>query len=105
MTGGIVATPPTVWDRLTTAVMNLYLLIAIALGAIAGTTEAPVVRPALSAVVAKSGVCAERQAVRATPVSLLHSTHAPRRAFLAAAADAQQAAPLTGATTPRAPTV
>jgi hypothetical protein len=82
--------------------MNLYLLFAIALGAITGTTEAPVARPAFAAVVAKSGVRAERQAVRAV-AAILRDTTSPRAAFAPRRAAARVDAPLTGAGTPRAP--
>ena len=82
--------------------MNLYLLFAIALGAITGATEAPVARPAFAAVVVKSGVCAERQVERASTVSMLRSASAPRPAFVAWRAPRIEA-PLTGASTPRAP--
>jgi len=84
--------------------MNLYLLFAIALGAITGTTEVPVARPAFAAVVAKSGVRAERQIVRAATASMLRSASAPRAAFGSWRAPARVEAPLTGASTPRAPT-
>ena len=83
--------------------MNLYLLFAFALGAITGTTEAPVARPAFAAVVAKSGVRAERQIVRAVTASLLRSAAAPRVRFAAWQSPARVEAPLTGAGTPRAP--
>lgn len=81
--------------------MNLYLLLAIALGAITGTTEAPVARPAF-AVVAKSGMRAERQVARAV-ATLPRSTSSPRPAFAPWRTVARVDAPLTGAGTPRAP--
>jgi hypothetical protein len=84
--------------------VNLYLLFAIALGAITGAAEAPVARPAFAAVVAKSGVHAERQVVRAATASMLRSASAPRPARASWRAPARVEAPLTGATTPRAPT-
>lgn len=79
--------------------MNLYLLFAIALGAIA--PQAPAPRP-FAAVVAKSGVRAERQAVR------LESRHSCLRVVRGQAGvpvlhDLRNDAPLTGAGTPRAP--
>ena len=82
--------------------MNLYLLFAIALGAITGTAEAPAARPAFAAVVAKSGVRAQRQIVRADGVSL-RRIHAPRAPFASWRVPARVDAPLTGAGTPRAP--
>ena len=81
--------------------MNIYLLFAIALGAITGTTEAPVARPAF-AVVAKSGVRAERQAARVS-ATILRYTASPRAASTPWRAVARVDAPLTGAGTPRAP--
>lgn len=83
--------------------MNLYLLFAIALGAISGTTEAPAARPSFAAVVAKSCVRAERQVVRAATASMLRSASAPRAAFGPWRMPARVEAPLTGAGTPRAP--
>jgi hypothetical protein len=83
--------------------MNLYLLFAIALGAISGTSEAPVARPAFAAVVATSGVRAERQVVRAATASMLRSAAAPRAAFASWRVPARAEAPLAGAGTPRAP--
>jgi hypothetical protein len=82
--------------------MNLYLLFAIALGAISGASEAPVARPAFAAVVAKSGVRAERQVVR---VEAGHSCLPPAQgqARVPVLHGARVDAPLTGAGTPRAP--
>ena len=85
--------------------MNLYLLFAIALGAITGTADAPAARAPFAAVVAKSGVRAERQVVRAATASMLHKASAPRAAFASRRAPARVEAPLTGAGTPRAPAV
>ena len=81
--------------------MNLYLLFAIALGAITGTTEAPVARPAF-AVVAKSGVRAERQAVHGDRVGQALMP-VPRTRTGKSACPTQLDEPLTGAATPRAP--
>jgi len=81
--------------------MNLYLLLAIALGAITGTTEAPVARPAFAAVVAKSGVRAEK----AVSVEDRHSCLSPAQgqARVPVLHRIIAEAPLTGAATPRAP--
>jgi len=83
--------------------MNLYLLIAIALGAITGVREMPVSRPSFTAVVAKSSVHAERRAARACAAALVRrrgaSPAVPFAALIAWRADA----PLTGAASPRAP--
>jgi hypothetical protein len=80
--------------------MNLYLLFAIALGAIAGTTEAPVARPAF-AVVAKSGVRAEK----AISEEDRHFCLSPARgqARVPVLHGIRLDAPLTGAASPRAP--
>jgi len=81
--------------------MNLYLLFAIALGAITGTAEAPAARPAFAAVVAKSGVRAEKS----VSVEDRHSCLSPARgqARVPVLHQARVDAPLTGAGTPRAP--
>ena len=81
--------------------MNLYLLFAFALGAITGAADAPAARPAF-AVVAKSGVRAERQAVR---MEGRHSCLPPARgqARVPVLHESRVEAPLTGAGTPRAP--
>ena len=85
--------------------MNLYLLLAIALGAITGTSEAPVARPAFAAVVATSGVRAERQVVRAAMSLSGGQALLPVRgqATGKSACPPRSEAPLTGAGTPRAP--
>jgi len=84
--------------------MNLYLLLAIALGAISGTTEAPLARPAF-AVVAQSGVRAERHE-RAVATLCGGQAPSPVRAGATGggACPPQKRAPLTGAASPRAPT-
>jgi hypothetical protein len=83
--------------------MNLYLLLAIAFGAITGTTDVPVVRAARAGVAAECGVRAGEQSV-ASP----QRAHHAQRAATAARADrhndfARVDAPLAGAATPRAP--
>ncbi len=82
--------------------MNLYLLFALALGAITGAADAPAARPAFAAVVAKSGVRAERQIVR---VEDRHFCLSPARgqARVPLLHESRVEAPLTGAGTPRAP--
>jgi hypothetical protein len=82
--------------------MNLYLLFAIALGAISGASEVPVARPALAAVVAKSGVRAERQVVRVEG-RYFCLPPAQGQARVPVHHEARVEAPLTGAGTPRAP--
>ena len=84
--------------------MSLYLLLAIALGALTGVTEAPVTRPAFAGVVARSGETrARRKTMRASvPLSgrVRQTRPAQRRfPFLPRRSDA----PLTGAASPRAP--
>jgi hypothetical protein len=91
------------FDTLTLAGMNLYLLFAIALGAISGTTEAPVARPRFANVAAECGVMTCEQSI-ASPRSTLHHARsestAPR---VVESAPARIDAPLSGAATPRAP--
>lgn len=83
--------------------MNLYLLLAIALGAITGTTEAPVVRTRVANVAAECGVITSEQSI-ASPRSNQHHARsestAPR---VIDEAPARIEAPLAGAATPRAP--
>lgn len=83
--------------------MNLYLVFALALGAISGVVEAPVSRPVLSTLAAQRGSHAHRQALR-TPLN------APRLARVATTCPAPEplrrfGAPLTGAASPRAPAI
>ncbi len=82
--------------------MNIYLLIAIALGAMTGIREVPVARPAFSAVVAKSSVRAERTCVRAA-IALTRTTTLARVAVHDLPVAFRSDAPLTGAASPRAP--
>jgi len=83
--------------------MNLYLLLAIALGAITGTTDVTVARPSLASVAAECGVRSSERA-SASPRSTLHHARsestAPR---VIDGAPARIDAPLAGAATPRAP--
>jgi hypothetical protein len=82
--------------------MNLYLLLAIALGAITGTT-APVARTRFAAVAAECGVITSEQSI-ASPRSNQHharfETTTPR---VIDEAPARILSPLAGAATPRAP--
>jgi hypothetical protein len=91
------------FDTLAPARMNLYLLLAIALGAISGTTEVTVARPNLARVAAECGVMSNEQSI-ASPRSTLHHARsestAPR---VIDGAPARIEAPLAGAATPRAP--
>ncbi len=83
--------------------MNLYLLLAIALGAITGTTEVPVSRTRLASVAAECGVIRSEESI-VSPRSALHRARsesaAPR---VIDGALFRIEAPLTGAATPRAP--
>ena len=83
--------------------MNLYLLLAIAIGAISGTTEVPVARTRVTNVAAECGITRSEQAI-ASPRSTLHharfETTTPR---VIDEAPARIEAPLAGAATPRAP--
>ena len=82
--------------------MNVYLLIAIALGAITGIREVPMARPAFAAVVAKSGVRAERRVARASCGTGFQPVRLAMKHRLEACAT-RVAPPLTGAASPRAP--
>jgi len=82
--------------------MNLYLLIAFALGAITGIGEVPAARPSFAAVVAKSGVRAERRAARTSCGTGFQPVPLTMKHRLEACAT-RVASPLTGAASPRAP--
>lgn len=82
--------------------MNLYLLFAIALGAIGGTTEAPVARPAL-AVVARSGVRAEVEDRHSESRFANRDSRFGAPILHRAPVPARLTPPLTGAASPRAP--
>jgi hypothetical protein len=91
------------FDTLTLAGMNLYLLFAIALGAISGTAEPTVARPRFADVAAECRSMHGEQSI-ASPRSTLHHARsestAPR---VVESAPARIDAPLSGAATPRAP--
>jgi len=81
--------------------MSLYLLIAIALGAITGVAEAPVARPVLSIASRRESRRAEQRALRGVSRVAVHgSAPAPKFASLLMA---RAESPLTGAASPRAP--
>jgi len=82
--------------------MNLYLLLAIALGAISGTTEAPLARPAF-AVVAKSGVRMEVEDRHSESRFANRDSRFGAPILRRASVPARLAPPLTGAASPRAP--
>jgi hypothetical protein len=83
--------------------MNLYLVLAIALGAVSGTTVTPVARP----LAAQSAACCvlsaacwrDRTGIQHTAHSTQHHDHDARPATR----DARTETPLTGAASPRAP--
>ena len=86
--------------------MNLYILLAIALGAITGATDTSIVRPAF--VLSRgegSGVrqrrIAESRLVRRVVTAVNH--HVSRVPAVAAEVFFRAGAPLSGAATPRAP--
>jgi hypothetical protein len=84
--------------------MSLYLLLAIAFGALTGAAEVPAARPAFAGVVARAGETrAKRRQILSDRVSLtpVRALRPARRlaAFLIRSVDA----PLTGAASPRAP--
>jgi len=82
--------------------MNLYVVLAIALGAITGVRQAPVARPRLAAVSAAS----ESRGEQRTPevvVAARRSAREPRAHQPASRRRALALVPLTGAAAPRAP--
>ena len=83
--------------------MNLYLLLAIALGAISGTTEAPVARPRLASVAAECGVVSREQSITSPRSTLHHARSESTAPRVIDGAPARIEAPLAGAATPRAP--
>jgi hypothetical protein len=93
-----------VFDTLGARRMNLYVVFAIALGAISGVVEAPVCRPVLSTLAAPRDNRVHRQPVRAS----LPGARVPQTLMSAGmdrnvCATQRCDAPLTGAATPRAP--
>src|SRR3954447_5126506 len=83
--------------------MNLYLLLAIALGAITGTTEAPVARTRITSVAAECGVISTEQAIASPRSSQHHARSETTTPRVIDEAPARIEAPLAGAATPRAP--
>jgi hypothetical protein len=84
--------------------MSLYLLLAIAFGALTGVADVPAsARPALAGVVARGETRAARRAIRARG-ALLYRVRGLRAAKpLFASCLRRLDAPLTGAASPRAP--
>jgi hypothetical protein len=91
------------FDTLALARMNLYLLLAIALGAISGTTEVPVSRTRVASVAAECGVMRSEQAIASPRTSQHHARSESTAPRVIDNAPARIEAPLTGAATPRAP--
>lgn len=91
------------FDTLALARMNLYLLLAIALGAISGTTEVPVSRTRVASVAAECGVITNEQAISSPRNSQHHARFETTTPRVIDNAPARIEAPLAGAATPRAP--
>jgi len=83
--------------------MNLYLLLAIALGAISGTTDMPSTRTSLASVAAECGVVTSEQAIASPRSSQHHARSESTAPRVIDEAPARIEAPLAGAATPRAP--
>lgn len=83
--------------------MNLYLLLAIALGAISGTTEVTVARQGFANVAAEHGVLTSEQAVTSPRSARHHARSESTAPRVIDDAPARIEAPLAGAATPRAP--
>jgi hypothetical protein len=83
--------------------MNLYLLLAIAIGAISGTTEVPVARTRVANVAAECGVRSSEQAIASPHRTLHHARSESTAPRVIDEAPARIEAPLAGAATPRAP--
>jgi hypothetical protein len=83
--------------------MNLYLLFAIALGAISGTAEVTVVRPGLASVVNECGVMSSEQSISSPRTELHHARSESTTPRVVDEAPARIEAPLAGGATPRAP--
>jgi hypothetical protein len=83
--------------------MNLYLLLAIALGAISGTTDVPSARTSFAAVAAECGVVTSEQAITSPRSNQHHARSESTAPRVIDEAPARIEAPLAGAATPRAP--
>ncbi|MEA2336558.1 MAG: hypothetical protein QOE82_565 [Thermoanaerobaculia bacterium] len=83
--------------------MNLYLLIAIAIGAISGTTEVPVARTRITNVAAECRGMRSEQAIASPRSSQHHARSESTTPRVIDDAPARIEAPLAGAATPRAP--
>jgi hypothetical protein len=83
--------------------MNLYLLLAIALGAISGTTDMPSARTSFAAVAAECGAVSGEQAITSPRSTQHHARSESTTPRVIDEAPARIEAPLAGAATPRAP--
>jgi hypothetical protein len=83
--------------------MNLYLLLAIAIGAISGTAEVPVARTRVTNVAAECGVMSSEQAITSPRSTQHHARSESTAPRVIEEAPARIEAPLAGAATPRAP--
>ncbi len=83
--------------------MTVWILLTLALGAITGTAETPLLRPHCASSVTRSSMAAERRASR-TVVLKSHRTRSGCEATQSAARSGiRTEIPLTGASAPRAP--
>ncbi len=83
--------------------MTVWILLTLALGAITGTAETPLLRSHCASSVARSGMAAEQRASR-TVVLKGHRPRSAREATKSAARSGiRTEIPLTGAAAPRAP--
>jgi hypothetical protein len=85
--------------------MNLYVLLAIALGAMTGVTDVRVARPSLARVVDECGIRAD---VQVTSVARDHVPHRHTESLVRAFAPLslrRVVVPMAGASSPRAPSV
>ncbi len=90
-------------DRLTGRRMTVWILLTLALGAITGTAEAPLLRAHCAKPAAQSSVIAAQRIIRKSTVQT-RRIRSDRAAALTALRDAfRLEAPLTGAAAPRAP--
>jgi hypothetical protein len=83
--------------------MNLYLLLAIAIGAVSGTTDITVARPGLARVAAECGVISSEQVITSPRSARHHARSESTAPRVIDNAPARIEAPLAGAATPRAP--
>jgi hypothetical protein len=83
--------------------MSIYLLVAIALGALSGVAEAPASRPVLASVALRSDARRREQRVVRAVAAVFAQRRAATAPGIASLLFARVDAPLSGAATPRAP--